>query len=281
MKRIKNVFTTIPLLLMTGSLLFCSCTTGRYIYVATPPNNPYFVKKGDSKIGAYYSSSGGNIAENKFARGTDLKGAYAAGKQWALAASYSDRKEKDVYDYGGYQSVFRNSEVNYKRNFAEFAAGIFAAINPKKTITLNFFAGGGTGKFSFSDNGYDVNKANYSRYYSANSTKLFFQPSINFITSEYFRFALILKSSYVHYKNTETNYTNTELEYFRLADLNKHTFNFVEPAWSFQFGLPKYPWIKIEWTLSNVANHPFENDNIRQNNYSVGFTFDISKMKMK
>ena len=280
MKRLKKIF-SILFLLFISSLIFCSCTTGRYIYVATPPNNPYFVHKGDSKIGAYYSSSGGNTTENNFARGIDLQGAYAIGKYWALAGSYSGRKERDMYDYGGYQSGFSNSEVNYKRNFAELAAGVFTPINPKKTITINFYAGGGTGKFSFLDLGSDINHLTYSRFYNANTAKFFFQPSVNFITSEYFRFSFILKSSYVHYKNAKTNYTNNELQSFNLADLTKHTFNFIEPAWNFQFGLPKYPWGKFEFSLSGIANHPFEIDNIRQNNSSVGFTFDISKMNKK
>jgi len=35
---------------------FFSCNTPRYIYSPSPPNNPYFKEKGDSKLAAYYSS---------------------------------------------------------------------------------------------------------------------------------------------------------------------------------------------------------------------------------
>lgn len=60
-----NLAFTISLLAIT----FTSCTTNRYIYSASPANNPYFTKKGDSKLTGYYSSDAGSDATEKYARG--------------------------------------------------------------------------------------------------------------------------------------------------------------------------------------------------------------------
>ena len=61
-------------------ILFClfSCNSNyRYIYTASPSNNPYFTKKGESKFTADYSSSNNTRPVNKYAAGVDLQTAYA------------------------------------------------------------------------------------------------------------------------------------------------------------------------------------------------------------
>ena len=112
-----------------------SCATYRYIYSASPPNNPYFREKGESKLAGYYSSSDDNTTTNGTAGGWDLQGAYAISNHWAVTAAYFSRREKDVYDYISYNS--QSSVVKYKRNLFDIGGGYFVPLNAKKTITFN------------------------------------------------------------------------------------------------------------------------------------------------
>ena len=95
------------------------------------------------------------------------------------------------------------------------------------------------------------------------------------------RLSFILKSSSVHYGNIQTTYTATELQYFNLYKIANRTLNFIEPCWNFQFGLPKYPWVKLDWLVSDISNNPYYIENVRQNNVSIGLTFDFSKKAIK
>ncbi len=255
-----------------------SCSSNRYIYSASPPNNPYFKEKGESKVAAYYSSSNDNASTKEFANGWHLQGAYAIADHWALTASWFHRREQDVYNDYRYNNPFDSSVVKYKRNLFEMGGGYFISLNPKKTITINLYGGAAFGKFSFDDNGLDGNRANYSHNHSSSITKWFFQPSVNFMPGQYIRLSFSIKTSYVHYGNIHTSYTDNELQSFNLNILNNKTLNFIEPCWNFQFGLPKYPWVKLDWIVSGVSNNVVYIENVRQNNVSIGLTFDFSKM---
>ncbi|MEO8861723.1 MAG: hypothetical protein ABI358_09885 [Ginsengibacter sp.] len=271
-------FKLLSLILFTSITCLFSCSSNRYIYSASTPNNPYFTKKGQSKLTGYYSSSSEDLLTNKYADGWDLQGAYAIDKHWALTAAYFNRREKDVYNQDDYNGPFDSSVITYRRNLFEFGGGYFIPLNAKKTITFNFFGGMAFGKFSFNDNGLDGNMANYSRYHTSHISKWFFQPSINFMPGRYVRISFTLKSSYVHYGNIRTSYSATELQYFSLDNLANRTLNFIEPAWDFQFGLPKFPWVKLDMAVSGVSSPPIHQLDVRANNTSIGLSFDFSKM---
>src|SRR5664279_417084 len=96
------------------STCFTSCNTYRYIYSVSPPNNPYFTEKGESKLTAYYSSAGNDRLTKEYAHGVDLQGAYAISNHWAITTGYFNRREKDNY-FGSY-NLFDSSVVRYKRN---------------------------------------------------------------------------------------------------------------------------------------------------------------------
>jgi hypothetical protein len=256
-----------------------SCSTFRYIYSASPANNPYFTRKGETKLTGYYSSGGNNTRLEK-ADGFDLQAAYAIGDHWAVTTGYFNRRELDIYPYSRYNSPFDSSKINYKRNLFDIGGGYFVALNQKKTITFNLYGGIASGKFSFEDNGTN-NGANYNRFHNSNITKWFFQPSVNFMPGKYFRFAVILKTSFVHYGNIQTSYTREEQKYFSLDRIANQTLTFGEPEYNIQFGLPKYPWVKLDAAVSGASHH-FSTDSqldIRGNNTSIGLTFDFSKIK--
>jgi len=260
--------------------MFTSCTTYRYIYTASPANNPYFKEKGESKLTAYYSSAGGNRLTRVHAHGTDLQGAYAIGNNWALTIGYLNRREKDVYSQ--HYNLYDSSVVQYKRNLFDVGGGYFIPLNKKKDITANLYGGFASGKFSFKDNGLDDSHSFYSRYHESKITKWFFQPSINFMPGENIRFSFAAKFSYVHYGKIQTSYTSDELQYFGLDRIANRTISFFEPSLNLQFGVPEYPWIKIDAVFSGTSNvYGNPRLDVRSPNGSIGLSFDFSKLKKK
>lgn len=269
-------------LFFLGLLTFIlfGCTNSRYIYAPAPANNPFFNEKGESKLTTTYSES--ESSQYGYARGWDLQGAYALSNHWAVTASYFNRREMDkVYSYGS-----DNTEVKYKRNLFGVGGGYFVPLNPKKTITFNFYVGVDFGKFSFDEKAVSLNP-NYDRYHTSNITKGYFQPSINFMPGKFFRFGIYMKSSYVHYGNIKTSYTPDELAYYSLDVLGDRTRNFIEFGYNMQFGLPKYQWIRLELGLTAVNWNPQYNIlnnrafDVRSSNVSIGINLDFTKMKKK
>lgn len=261
--------------------IFSSCSTDRYIYSAAPPNIAYFKEKGESKITASYSaaSSADGGRSEEYANGVNIQGAYAFAKNWAVTASYYTGKEKDTYNET--YNLYDSSAVNYKRNLFDIGAGYFIPINSNKNITANLYFGIGKGKFSFTDNGLDQNRAAYNRSYQSTISKWFIQPSIHFILSEYIDFSLITKGSFIHFGNITTSYTSQELEYFSLNKIANKTIGFFEPSVNIQLGIPQYPWIKIDAAVGGTSNYHSESSRLNVRNFyvSAGLNFNFSKMK--
>lgn len=256
--------------------ILSSCTTYRYIYTASPPNNPYFSQKGESKVAAYYSAAGSNDkASGHTASGWDLQGAYAIGNHWALTTSYLNRRERDNYNFGRNES----SSISYKRNLFDIGAGYFLVPDKVKYFSFNLYGGMAFGEFSFVDD-----RTYSSRFHNSSITKSYFQPSVNFMPTPNFRMSFGTKFSFVHYGNIQTSYTPDEIQSLSLNRIANNTIPFVEPALNIQFGLRKYPWVKMDYTLSGT-NRPFRYENTyldsRTSNVSIGFSFDFSKMKKK
>jgi hypothetical protein len=267
-----------PALIFAAFTLLSSCTAYRYIYSASPANNPYFTQKGDSKVTGYYSSSVENNL-GQYAAGVDLQAAYAIANHWAVTVGYFNRREKDVNGYSTYDRPLDSSIVRYKRNLLDVGGGYFLPLNAKKTFTLNLYSGIATGRFSFIDNG-QSNATDYERYHDSRITKWYFQPSLNLMPGKYFRFSFILKASFVHYGDILTSYTPYEQQSLSLDKINNNTLAFTESELNIQFGLPKYPWIKLDAALSD-ASHQFPEDSrlsVRSRNASIGLTFDLSRL---
>lgn len=261
--------------------LTASCTTQRYSYTASPANNPIFTKKGESKIAGYYSTSSGNETNNIYADGLDLQGAYAVGNNWAITASYLNRKEKDIF--GESYNIFNSSVVKYKRQLLELGGGYFTPLNKKETIVFNIFGGFGAGKFSLTDNGINTDNNAYSRMHQSYLSRWFIQPSINFLPGSYVRISYAMKFTFLKYNNIITNYTPEEQSSLFLQNLGSRGYNFIEPSLAFQFGIPQVPWVKLETIMSGVNNKRLLNYelDVRSLSVSVGLNFDPSKMNSK
>lgn len=258
------------------SLLFVlgSCTTtNRYIYTASPPNNPYFEKKGDSKIAAYYSDNGNSSILGMKANGFDLQTGYAITDHISIIAGYYNRKEKESEKEYNRPSYF----VTYKRELLDGGIGFFTPVNNKKTIFVNFYAGFGSGQFSFNDQ---------SNFYENKLNKWFFQPAITFRTGAYVRFFVSPKVTYVQFKQGRTNFTADDIERNGFGTIRNRSELFFEPSLNIQLSLPQIPWLRVDGIISFVTNDYSGNSydpynsraSIRDGNLSIGLYFDFSKM---
>lgn len=264
-------------------ITFISCSSPRYIYTASPANNPIFVEKGESKLTAYYSENGkreysssdGNDYATKKANGFDFQGAFALTKNFAITAGYYNRREKDIA-----QSGLENSTIQYKRGLFDLGGGFFLPLNKKQTITFNIYGGVSAGKFSFTDQAFGT-LDDHSQFHNSHVFQWYYQPAFNFMPGkgEYFRMAVLFKKSFVYYSNIKTSYAETEIKQYNLDKLdNKYAFRFPDVEMNFLFGLPEYPWIKLDAAF--VFIFPGVNkkiNNVRGQNSSIGLTFDLSK----
>lgn len=267
---------------LVSVIILSSCYSPKYIYTASPANNPYFTEKGQSKLTAYYSSNGrqisssGDNSSKSNSNGMDIQSAYAISKSWAITAGYYHRNETDFN-----LESSRDLVVKYKRNLFDVGGGTFIPLNQKKSFTFNFYAGLAFGKFSFTDQ----NKTgDYNRFHSAAILKWYIQPSFNYIWSDYLRIGIILKNSFVHYGNIQTDYSDDEKRSYGLNLIENRMISFFEPEWNIQLGLPQLPWMKLDAVMSTA--NPYFHDilnigSVRGGNLSIGLTFDISRMKKK
>lgn len=262
---------------VSAILLFSSCAIPhRYIYTATPPNNPYFIEKGESKLAGYYSSAWNNGDPSaRRAGGWDFQGAYAVGNHWALTAGYLNRSEIDGYIYNN--NTHENTFINYRRNLFDLGAGYFVSLDKRKELTINLYGGVALGKFSFIDE-------DYEKFHKSSITKTYFQPSLNYMPTPNLRMSFGSRFSFVHYGNIQTSYTQSEMEELALYLVNNRTIFFVEPAFNLQFGFRSFPGAKVDFTLSGTSR-PFRDERInlysRTSNVSLGLSFDFSKMVNK
>lgn len=275
----KKLSFILPLVII---ILFSSCITRRYIYAPSAPNITYFNEKGDSKIAAFYSGSGGEAGSNSYRKsnGFDIQGAYAISDNWAFTASWFYRKEKDS-EAGG--SMFEASKIDYKRSMIELGAGYFVPFNQKKTIAFNIYSGLGTGKFSMNENG-TKSGSGYDRFYDVNVIKWYLQPSINFMPGKYFRASFYFKPTLVRYGSYKSDYLPDEYTYFGFDNINNHVLRFFEMGYDLQLGIPKVPWLFIEHSFSAVSRpHYLEVNSLisRGANISIGLSMNFGKMNNK
>lgn len=276
----KDIFITA----LVSVLTFSSCSLTRYIYTASPANNPYFTDKGQSKLTAYYSSNGAESDASGHSRidpksrdnGADVQAAYAFGKNWAITTGYYHRNETDFNTEDS-----RDVTVKYKRDLYDIGGGFFIPLNKKNSFTFNIYAGAAFGKFIINDqNSID----NYERYHNASISKYYIQPSFNYIGSKYLNIGLIMKTSFVNYGNIQSNYSESEKESFGLLRIENRMVPFWEPELNMQLGLPQLQWVKIDAAISGVnslRDDIYSKGNYRSNNASIGLSFDFSKMGKK
>ena len=256
-----------------------SCSRARYIYNSPAANISYLQQKGDNKLTAYYSYgrslSDFSSLEQKN-NGFDIQAAYAVTNNWLLNASIYNRKEQDAFNSAF--NIFDTSTITYKRHLLEIGTGIYVPLNPRKTITIDLIGNIAFGKFYFDDLG-KVGGNNYSRYFGNNITKYALQSGINVMPSDYIRASFAFKFNIVHYGNSNTNYSNAELNGLVLNEIGNNYINFLEPTFNIEFGTPQIDWLKLSFSGSSTTKTSPTTGISRMLNGSIGLTFSLPKKK--
>ncbi len=266
----KNLLTC---LIFISTIIFAaSCNTPRYIYSPAAHNVPVLTKKGDSKIGAVYSTNAvgqetkdGVKIDNR-SRGYDLQGAVAITNNFAIQANHFYRWEKTE---GGPDSI----TLKYKRNLTEIGLGYYLPINDKKNAFFQVFAGAGLGRFSFTDTD---KTGNY--FHQANITKIYLQPAVLFKSKGSFTTSVAVRFSSINYSKIKTNYSASQLNDYFLEDLSGRAKWFFEPATVSSFGFKNIPGLRFEVQggLSFLMARNYVD--YRKFNFSVGTWVDIGSI---
>jgi hypothetical protein len=264
-----------PISFLSLIVFTTSCGSPRYVYSPSAHNVPVLTKKGDSKIGAVYSTNftgqekkDGQLIDNH-ARGYDLQGAVAITNHFAVQANHFYRWEKTT---GGTDST----TVRYKRNLTELGLGYYLPFSGKSNIFFQFFGGIGFGKFSFTDN--DKIAANY---HQANITKVYLQPAFLFRSKGSFSGSVSLRGSIISYSKIKTSYSASQLSDHNLDSLGNRAKVFMEPAFTGSFGFKNFPGLRLELQggLSFLLAHTIIDYRIV--NFSAGAWVDIGSLLPK
>jgi hypothetical protein len=257
---------------VSAALISASCNSPRYVYSPAAQNIPVLEKKGDSKVGAMYSTNftgqehkNGYLIDNR-SRGFDLQGAAAITDHFAVQTNYFYRWEKTT---GGADST----TLKYKRNLTEIGLGYFIPVNEKKNMIFQVFAGAGLGKFSFTD----VDKV-AANYHQANITKIYVQPAVLYRSKGSFTTSVSLRASIMSYSHIKTSYSASQLNDYKLDSLNSRAKIFFEPAFTGSFGFKNIPGLRLEFQggLSFLASRNIIDYRIV--NFSVGSWFNIGSL---
>ena len=256
-------------------VIAASCSTPRYIYSPSAHNVPVLTKKGDSKIGAVYSTNAvgeetkdGVKVDNR-SRGYDVHGAVAITDNFAIQANHAYRWEKTE---GGPDST----TLKYKRNLTEIGLGYYMPINDKKNTFFQVFAGAGLGRFSFTD----IDKTS-NNYHQANITKVYLQPAILFKSKGSFTTSVAVRFSGISYSKIKTSYNASQLNDYHLDDLSGRAKWFFEPASVSSFGFKNLPGLRFEVQggLSFLMARNYVD--YRKFNFSIGTWVDVGQLFTK
>ncbi len=269
----KNLLPIVIFISLT--IIAASCNTPRYIYSPSAHNVPVLTQKGDSKIGAVYSTNAvgqetkdGVKIDNR-SRGYDLQGAVAITNNFAIQANHAYRWEKTA---GGPDST----TLEYKRNLTEIGLGYYLPINDKKNAFFQVFAGAGLGRFSFTDND---KTGNY--FHQANITKIYLQPAVLFKSKGSFTTSVSVRFSGISYSKIKTNYAANQLSDYYLDDLTGRAKWFFEPASVTSFGFKNLPGLRFEVQggLSFLMARNYVD--YRKFNFSIGSWVDMGSIFSK
>ncbi|MBX2923328.1 MAG: hypothetical protein KF746_14095 [Chitinophagaceae bacterium] len=225
-------------LVSTASIFFSSCIETKsvfhYAYAPLTANAPFLKEKDELQFTTHVMTGERNDDADKGGIiGVNIKGAYALSNHIGVMASYSAANEKEVYNFSNGATTLK-----HKRKFAEAAIGYFIAADQRKRLYFDIYAGYGTG----SNNIYYVG---YNNFHRSDVGRFFIQSGISLVKNE-FRLTGFLRTSFLSFKNIETNYTEEELRHYdvRLYGLEKEKITSLEPTFALQFPVSKLKWLR-------------------------------------
>lgn len=263
--------------------MISSCYSPRYVYSPSAHNVPILIKKNDVKIGINYSNNilgtreknGQKIKQHAF--GYDAQAAWAVTKKWAVQAGYYSRKERNdgSFLFSGGDSVV----LHYKRKLWEAGIGYYTRLRRQPNTYFQFFAGAGSGEFSFADVGRNADSSRYHNFFSSKVTKYFIQPAfINSMKKGRVTAAFSSRFSVLSFHKVQTDYSNQDLDNYRLAGLAGNLAFFWEPCVVNSYGFNKIPGLRLEWQagFSFLMSRRFVDT--RSFNFSAGILIDPTKV---
>lgn len=263
-----------------------SCYTPRYVYSPAAQNVPVFTKKGDSKLAVYYSdglsgakSGTGTSITKSYNNGADIQTAFAVSSHFAIMANQYLRHEKNNGQFSS--NLIDSATIRYNRSLTELAGGYFDPLDDNKQLIFQIYAGLGFGKFSFTDNGKNSGGNFYSKYFNTRIFKVFVQPSFTVGAKNNFSASLSAKINAVTFNNSKTDYSPAQLDSFKLDELGKSVFLFMEPSVINAFGFKKLPGIRfeIQFTMAALMSKKFVD--YRSLNFSAGAMVNFAELKKK
>lgn len=268
---------TIAFAFLLFVVILPGCYTPRYAYSPAAHNVPLITDKGDAKLGVNISSNvvGSStvygVKKKGKASGVDVQGAFAYKKNWVMQGNFFSRREINEGDF----SLYRDSAViRYKRSLLELGVGYMKKLNAEGSLMFQVYGGMGTGKFSFTDDGKDANRNDYSKFHSSTVFKFYLQPVWMYQYKKIVAASISSRFSFINYHHIKTDYSSGELEKFQLFELSRGPVLFWEPAFINTIGFKKLPGLFLEYQagVSLLMSRRFVD--ARFFNFSAGLTID-------
>lgn len=274
---------SICLYLLLALLLFSSCRAPRHIYAPSVPENPFFEKKGDSKLAVSYAGRGIDLSESrrKFT-GVEFQGAYAFSNHIGLFVGHGMRRERDNYNKNrGYDDYYyTEADVFYRRRMTDVGLSFFSAADPQKIVYLGANVGMGFGNLQMREQGLLLDSSALNRFYESRLTKFFVAPFVSFHSGDYLKVSLTGRLAFVNFREQKNNYTPDESNYLQLSRIYDNTQAYFEPALQAQFMLPEAPFVHLEGGLQLCTDKSYALQS-RTITAFLGVSFDLGKTAMK
>jgi hypothetical protein len=252
--------------------LVWGCTSPRYVYTPSAVNNPFLTEKGDGEINAMYSTSaseGESGSNGSSINGLDLMGSYALFNNFGIQGHYFYRGEKDDYTLSWPNDEAPDGSVTYKRNEFELGMGGFVPLDKSKSVIFSAWAGAGFG-------GTGITEDRFGKF-DYKTTRLFFQPSFNFIVSEHFKAGIVAKFNSIRFSNITTSFTQLELADRVLDNLEGNKISVYEGGYNISFGFRGFNNILFTHQLTFCGSSGYYD--IRPLNFSFGLSYVFKPLK--
>jgi hypothetical protein len=264
---------------IVGIALCWSCTSPRYVYTPSAVNNPFLTEKGDGEINAMYSTStsdGESGTTGSSVNGLDLMGSYALSNHFGVQAHYFYRGEKDTYSLS-WPNENLDGTLKYKRNEFELGLGGFLPLDKSKSAIFTVWAGAGFGGSKMDESGVTVNGGGKAGYFDYKTTRLFFQPSFNFIVSEHFKAGIVAKFSSIRFSSVNTSFNGLELVDRALDNLEDNHMSVTEAGYNISFGFKGFKNVLFTHQLTFAGSSGYYD--IRPLNFSIGVSYVFKPLR--
>lgn len=274
---------TLPSLLLI--LAFAGCYSPRYVYSPAAHNVPVLTAKNDSKLGINYSTNiaqkarGAENSHNSKGSGIDVQGAYAISKKLAVQAAYYWRSEINEGNF--LLTTVDNSVLRYRRHLTEAGLGYYTKMDDQGITWFQVFGGIGAGEFRFTDKPVPGSTNTNEFFYKTKLTKFYIQPAIMALFNKSVSLSFSSRFSLIKFRNVQTDYSDIQLNNYKLDSITHRPVIFWEPAFVNSFEFKKLKGVKFEYQLGLSLLMTKSFVDARSFNFSAGVFADIPKMLRK